>query len=78
MSIVHREGGSPMLRSEKALTLPKMIVVGMSILVLTVALVGSLYPAPPFPYNLLPFVFGTYMVVALLRTWNSKQSAAAA
>lgn len=65
-----------MLRSEKALTLPKMIVVGMSILVLTVALVGSLYPAPPFPYNLLPFVFGTYMVVALLRTWNSKQSAA--
>lgn len=66
-----------MLRSEKALTLPKMIVVGMSILVLTVALVGSLYPAPPFPYNLLPFVFGTYMVVALLRTWNSKQSAAA-
>ncbi len=61
------------LHAQKALTLLKITVVCVSLLVLTIALVGSLYPAPPFPYNLLPLVFGTYMVMALLRTWNTKQ-----
>lgn len=61
-----------MLRSQKALTLSKLLVVAMSILVLTIALVGSLYPAPPFPYNALPFIFGLYMLVALLRSRKIK------
>lgn len=61
-----------MLGSQDALTLPKLLVVTMSILVLAIALLGSLYPAPPFPYNVLPFIFGIYMAVALIRSWRIK------
>lgn len=41
----------------------KMFVVACSMGVLSFALVGSLYPAPPHPYNLLPFGFAAYMAL---------------
>lgn len=58
----------------KELTIGKMLVVTASVVVLSLSVVGSLYPAPPFPYNILPFIFLAYMVVGVLRVWRPDRS----
>lgn len=50
------------LRKIGELSFTNLAVVLVSSLVLIFALLGSLYPAPQFPYNLLPFIFGSYMI----------------
>jgi hypothetical protein len=52
-----------MLQSLNVFSMLKMLVVGASIVVLAFALIGSLYPTPPFPYNILPFIFCGYMLL---------------
>lgn len=42
-------------------------MVSASVIVLIVSVVGSIYPAPPSPYNLLPFIFLTYMLFGWLK-----------
>lgn len=53
-----------MLRSLGRLGIVKTITVIASIAVLLFATFGSIFPAPPFPYNVLPFTFAAYMVMA--------------
>lgn len=43
----------------------KIGVITASLAVLLLSLCGSLYPSPSFPYNLLPFLFGSYMIIGL-------------
>ncbi len=59
-----------LLRQSKQFSIAKIITVSASCAVLIFAFIGSLYPLPAYPYNILPLIFGTYMVVGLayLRT----------
>jgi amino acid transporter len=59
------------LRRTRELTIAKCIVVAASVAVMTLSIVGSLYPAPPFPYNVLPCIFGVYMVAAAFHVCRS-------
>lgn len=64
-----------LLHSIKQLTTGKMLSIVSSVAVLLASLIGSLYPAPPPPYNLLPFIFVVYMAVAAVCThWRFKTS----
>jgi amino acid transporter len=56
-----------LLKSQNALSKTKALIIGASVVVLVFALVGSLYPAPPWPYNLLPAIFSVYMLGGLIR-----------
>lgn len=55
-----------MLAQNKLFSWSKKLVVVASILVLSASLLGSLYPAPPPPYNWLPFIFVAYMLSGLM------------
>lgn len=59
------------LNKTKELSPTKLAVVLVSATVLLFALLGSLYPAPQFPYSVLPFIFGFYMVTGWI--WFSKR-----
>lgn len=59
------------LNETKELSPANLAVVIVSTTVLLFALLGSLYPAPQFPYNVLPFIFGLYMVTGWI--WFSKK-----
>ena len=39
------------------------IVGGLGAVLMALSIVGSLYPVPPYPYNLFPYMFLAYMVV---------------
>lgn len=52
-----------MLHSRAELKPEKLLVVCASLVVLAIALFGSLYPIPPAPYNWLPSIFLTYMIL---------------
>lgn len=62
-----------MLAREGRFTLSKKLIVATSIFVLAFALVGSLYPVPPAPYNVLPFIFAAYMTAGFF--WCRKAEA---
>ncbi len=66
-----------MLAGAKLFTASKKLIVATSMLVLAVALLGSLYPVPPKPYNLLPWIFGAYMVLGVVWCWRSNSTQAA-
>ena len=34
----------------------------IALVLLIVPIVGTVYPVPPFPQNMFPYIFGTYMV----------------
>lgn len=55
-----------MLSQKKCFTWSKKIVVTVSMLVLAASLLGSLYPVPAYPYNILPFIFLAYMLIGFL------------
>lgn len=55
-----------LLRKTGQLRPAKIIVIGVSLAVLLFSLAGSLYPTPSYPYNLLPFLFGGYMIIGLI------------
>ncbi len=55
-----------LLRESKQLSLVKVITVCASCAVLTFAFVGSLYPLPAYPYNILPLLFAVYMLAGLI------------
>jgi len=42
------------------------------------ALVGSLYPIPPFPYNILPYLFALYLLIGVVWFWFVRSRAPAA
>jgi len=50
-----------MLAGASLFTAGKKVVVAASVFVLSASIIGSLYPVPPYPYNLLPFIFAVYM-----------------
>jgi amino acid transporter len=50
-----------MLKRAGELNFLKISIVVISLVVLVSSLIGSLYPVPAFPYNLLPFIFVGYM-----------------
>ncbi len=56
------------LRSRKQLGAAQIAMVSCSLLVLTLALIGSLYPLPAYPYNILPIIFATFMIAGLIKT----------
>jgi amino acid transporter len=57
-----------LLRQSQALTPVKLVVITGSTAVLLCSLVGSLWPAPAYPYNILPWLFAAYMIIGWLRT----------
>ncbi|MBU6452399.1 MAG: APC family permease [Cyanobacteria bacterium REEB67] len=61
-----------MLKRVALFTPLKRFVVAASIIVLSAALVGSLYPVPAAPYNILPFIFLVYMLTGLFACWKNK------
>lgn len=66
------------LQGVKELTAAKILVAAASVAVLLLSVLGSLYPAPPFPYNVLPLLFVAYMIVGAFRVWRSTPPARAA
>jgi amino acid transporter len=54
-----------MLKRQNEFNPGKLFVVSASIAILLFSLIGSIYPAPPTPYNWLPWAFATYMVIAI-------------
>lgn len=56
-----------LLRQSHALTPAKWVIIIASAGVLLCSLVGSLWPMPEYPYNLLPFLFTAYMIVGVMR-----------
>ncbi len=60
------------LRSRGELTMLKILIVSASILVMVFALVGSLYPGPAFPYNVLPIIFAVYMITCFVGCCRNK------
>jgi amino acid transporter len=56
-----------MLKTTGDLSFFKMMIVSASLAVLILALVGSLFPVPKFPYNILPIIFAFYMICGT--TW---------
>ncbi len=63
-----------LLGQAKQLSLAKVAIVCASCAVLVFALIGSLYPVPAYPYNVLPFVFGAYMLGGLIYSTRLKLS----
>ncbi|HNB21067.1 MAG TPA: APC family permease [Candidatus Melainabacteria bacterium] len=55
-----------LLKEQNQLSFLKASTVCASAAVLVFALVGSLYPLPAFPYNILPLIFSAYMMVGVL------------
>jgi amino acid transporter len=45
---------------------------------MVLALLGSLYPIPPFPYNILPYLFAIYLLIGVGWFWLVKMRAPAA
>ncbi len=54
------------LRRRGELAWLKMVIISASVLLMAFALIGSLYPAPAFPYNILPFIFAVYMIACFI------------
>jgi amino acid transporter len=61
-----------MLRSRGELKPTKVLIAAASLIVLAVALIGSLYPIPAAPYNWLPAAFVIYMALGLLVARSSR------
>jgi amino acid transporter len=61
-----------MLRQRGELSIPKIVIVASSLIVLTIAFVGSVYPNPPAPYCWLPCVFAVYMILGALLASKAK------
>ncbi|HXW52425.1 MAG TPA: APC family permease, partial [Candidatus Acidoferrales bacterium] len=60
--------GSPMfLRRRGELSATSVIMSVLAIVMLAVATIGSVYPVPAAPYNLLPYVFVALLAIGLLR-----------
>ncbi|MBX9947694.1 MAG: APC family permease [Candidatus Obscuribacterales bacterium] len=55
-----------LLQRTKQFSPLKVVTVCASCAVLTFAFIGSLYPLPAFPYNILPLIFGAYMLSGLV------------
>jgi amino acid transporter len=63
-----------MLRQAKQLSVVKVVTVSASCAVLIFAFVGSIYPLPAYPYNILPLIFGAYMLGGLIYLQRLKLS----
>lgn len=60
--------GSPLfLRSRGELTATSVIMAVLAIIMLAIATIGSVYPVPAPPYNLLPYAFVALLAIGLLR-----------
>jgi amino acid transporter len=53
----------------------QIVVAVMAVLFMSVPLIGSIYPVPDWPYNLLPYLFVGYMAVGLVWVlWSSRSN----
>jgi amino acid transporter len=63
------------LRRLKVLRPWQVVVAVLAVLFMCVPLIGSIYPAPAWPYNLLPYLFLGCMAVGLVWViWSSRRS----
>lgn len=51
------------LYREKELKFKHIVLSAVTVLILLIPIVGSVYPLPPAPYNLLPFIFLGWLVI---------------
>ncbi len=61
------------LRREGLLRPHHVIVGGIGVVLMAFVIVGSVYPVPDYPYNLLPYLFAAYL--ALGAVWYTTRSA---
>lgn len=66
-----------LLKSMGELKPMAMVVAVMAILFMLIPVEGSLYPIPSYPWNLLPYIFGAYMVIGFVWHQFRKRSAIA-
>ncbi len=60
--------GAPLfLRSRGELSATSVIMAVLAILMLAIATIGSVYPVPAAPYNILPYVFVALLAIGLVR-----------
>jgi amino acid transporter len=60
--------GSPLfLRSRNELSVTSVVMALLAIVMLVIATVGSVYPVPAAPYNVLPYVFIALLALGLVR-----------
>ena len=55
------------LKKRKELTTRGMLLTIVTLLLLAIPIVGSVYPVPDAPYNYLPYIFLTLMAVGVAR-----------
>ena len=63
-----------LLGQAKQLSVMKVLTVCASCSVLIFAFIGSMYPLPAYPYNILPLIFGVYMLGGLVYLGRLKLS----
>ncbi len=55
---------SPMDRYKVGIMRPQHVALGViGVAVLAFVIFGSLYPVPPYPYNLIPYLFAAYLLL---------------
>jgi amino acid transporter len=62
------------LRSRGRLTARDMAISVLAVIAMGVALLGSLYPVPPAPYSLLPYIYGGLLLAGFTwsMVWNTR------
>ena len=65
------------LKLKGALTAPMLLLSIAATMAMVLALVGTLYPVPPAPYNWLPYLYLAYLVAGLIWFAASRRAAAA-
>jgi amino acid transporter len=54
------------LRNKGQLTIKGIIIPVLSIIFLFIALIGNLYPLPPYPYSILPYLLFAYLLIGVV------------
>jgi Amino acid transporters len=70
-------GGPIFLAKEKSLTAGAIVTSVISLILLIIPLIGSIYPIPAYPLNLLPYIFLVWLAVSLLWYLRVKRKKAA-
>jgi amino acid transporter len=60
------------LRREGSLNATQVVVTILAICFMMLPVVGSLYPVPPYPINLLPYIFLVYMAMGVIWAFTSR------
>jgi amino acid transporter len=54
------------LKNKGNLTIKGMIIPLLSVVFLLIAFIGNLYPLPPYPYNILPYLLFVYLIAGVI------------